>query len=1135
MRRHAVIPVLALTVQFAVMGLSVAPASAQWQSNGGPICTEASDQWGVKVVDDGEQGMYVLWSDNRASGHTGLYLKRVGPDGYPAQGWLASGKQVSADVRNSGTGTSENYDMVRDPQANKVVIVWSKESGGSQDLFAQRVTPSGDFDWTADGSRIASGNGDQIHPSIRVSSGGLLVAFETRQDNLTFLNGVYFQRVSDYGTGVLLSGGVSVSEYTTDQMPVMAFSQTSGLIIAFQRSDGNNHYSYYAQKINTATGARMWPQDAFIDYTDATITFNGSHGMAMIPDGGTGAYYSWTFTYGGDGHYWGAILCGRLLSDGTKSWTRVNATFQDLGSNDVLSCVVPATNPSGATIVWTDYKQHRVMAVRLQDNSVVPQGWSGTGNLVANTPLTAPVGLKVLGDGSGGFLATWSDSRNPSEDIYAQKMTGSGVYGWGVNGLALTLANGAQDLPGIATDGSGGALVAWQDQRSGQWDIYGQRVTSTGQIAPLGPITITAPVGGEHWDAGSIQTVTWTGPGTVDILASPDAGVTWPGPPLAQGVQGGSASVTVPQWNSTRVIIKVVRSSPASSSQSGPITVLQPSSLTWSIWETSLEDVGVAPQSLAMALGAADSPNILFSSVTGNGRPLFAKPVGGWFYPENPLNQDSGVENPSVAVDANGNPHLSYIEAGHFRLAYLKKVDGVWSYEQVKPTWETLTYYNSLQLSPQGVPHIARADSQGRLVISTRDGTPSNPWTHPLVPGAVSVAYPSLAMNSQGEPRVTYDENGATNGSLRYVERTAWTWSTPFNLGNASYSSLAVDAQGNPKVAWYDPATRNLMYRERINNVWSTPVTVNATATAGQPPSLALDASGLPRIAHYSNGVLLYSWRAANGTWSTTAVDANGDAGVSPSLALNSQGNPRIAYLDAVSRRPRYAVSPADNVRPNEVYLSVTWGSTTAVVQWNAPGDDDTTGTAAEYDLRFAPNGISEATFLTATRLPTPLPGPHGQLQAVSVSGLNCGQAYAFMLKTRDESCNWGGSNVASGAGSNCGGGIEVDYSSQKDGQTSAPATLQFSRSTSNPSKGEAIRFRVGVPVAQRGAREELLLFDVAGRLVRALVSDAAQPGWRDHVWDLRTNSGSRAPTGVYFVRYRLGQETRRQTIVVTK
>jgi len=387
---------------------------------------------------------------------------------------------------------------------------------------------------------------------------------------------------------------------------------------------------------------------------------------------------------------------------------------------------------------------------------------------------------------------------------------------------------------------------------------------------------------------------------------------------------------------------------------------------------------------------------------------------------------------------------------------------------------------------------------------------------------ATAATYPSLAMNSLGEPRISYAE---TNGRLRYVERTNGAiWSSPLIiiLGNATYSSLAVDGQGNPKIAWYDPATQNVMYRERINNVWSTPVTVDAIATAGQPPSLALDAVGLPRIAYYSNGDLLYSWRDANGTWSTTLVDGNGDAGFSPSLALNSQGNPRIAYLDAVSKRPRYAVSPPDTVRPRDVQLSVTFGTTTAVVQWNAPGDDDTLGLAVEYDLRYAPNGISEATFLTATRIPTPSPGPYRYPQAVSLSGLSCGQAYAFMLKTRDESCNWGGSNVVTGAASNCGGG-EVEYSSHKDVGASAPAVLEFSRATPNPSSG-SVRFRLGVPMAQSGATEELLLFDVAGRLVRTLVSDAAQSGWRDHTWDLRTDSGSRAGAGVYYARYRLGK-----------
>jgi hypothetical protein len=1205
MRHHAVVPVLALTVQrfarmslavFALLavGFTVAPASAQqWGPNGAPICTASNDQTGVKVVDDHENGMYVLWADKR-SGSWALYLKRVGPDGSTAPGWSVNEVQISADVRTP-TNEHTDYDMVLDHQWNPI-IVWSKQSN----LYAQRVDRlNGNLIWQT--GAIVTLTGDDIAPSIAwmPTSGRLMVAFESSGH-------IFSQQVDNYGYPY--GAPVQVSSQLAHD-PVICGS--SDPIVAFRvEVAGSTHCKYFTQKLPSGyAGPPIWQQEVPVGVAGSN---QNESGMSMVSDGNGGAYCAWTVTTDPVNNVSASeVYCARVnagTTAGSVPWRPRNGTSTSARDHRVVA------GGTGAIFVWSDLGSSSITAATRDFNG--SQYWI---NLVAVAP--SPSGLKVFSDGSEGFIATWSDARNGSsnKDIFAQRMSGSGDGRWTANngnGVPLTFATNDQDLPGVTTDGSHGALVAWQDKRSGNWDIYGQRVTSAGlnraptvtapatqagaegaalsftvsaadpdgdaissltsssSPATMGstftanaaktsgtfawtpvagsagtytvtftasnslsgsaattitvgaaPITITAPVGGEHWNAGSTQTVTWTGSGNVDVLASPDAGLTWV--PLTQGVQGGSVSVTVPQWNSTQVIIKVARSSPASSSQSGLITVLQPASMTWSIQETSLEDAYVG-QSLAMALGAGDSPNILFSSVTGNGRPLFAKPIAGWWYPENPLNQNSGVANASIAVDANGNPHMSYIEVGNFRLAYLKKVDGVWSYEQVKPTWETLIYYNSLRLTPQGVPHIARVDSQGRLVISWKDG---NNWVHPLVPGAISVTYPSLAMNSQGEPRVTYAE---TNGRLRYVERTgASTWTMSGILGNASYSSLVVDGQGNPKVAWYDPGTKNLMYRERINNSWSTPVTVDFIGTTGQFPSLALDAAGLPRIAYYGNGVLLYSWCDANGNWSTTLVDGSGNAGVSPSLALNSQGNPRIAYLDAASRRPRYAVSPADNVRPNEVQLSVTWGSTTAVVLWNAPGDDNTNGQAVEYDLRYAMNGIGDSDFLTATRLPTPPPGPAGQQQAASVSGLNCGQAYAFALKTRDESCNWSGSNIVTGAG-NCGGGIEVDYSSQKDGHASAPATLQFSRSTPNPSRGE-VRFRVGVPVAQRGAREELLLFDVAGRLVRALVSDAAQPGWRDHVWDLRTNSGYRARTGVYFVRYRLGQETRRQTIVLTK
>ncbi|MBN2027212.1 MAG: hypothetical protein JW854_10690, partial [Actinobacteria bacterium] len=65
-------------------------------------------------------------------------------------------------------------------------------------------------------------------------------------------------------------------------------------------------------------------------------------------------------------------------------------------------------------------------------------------------------------------------------DIYAQRVDSSGTPQWTTNGVEIGgtgVDYGAWD-PCITTDGSGGAIVAWMDDRSGvKTDIYAQRVS----------------------------------------------------------------------------------------------------------------------------------------------------------------------------------------------------------------------------------------------------------------------------------------------------------------------------------------------------------------------------------------------------------------------------------------------------------------------------------------------------------------------------------------------------------------------------------------------------------------------------------------------------------------------------------
>jgi hypothetical protein len=90
----------------------------------------------------------------------------------------------------------------------------------------------------------------------------------------------------------------------------------------------------------------------------------------------------------------------------------------------------------------------------------------------------------IVSDGAGGAIVTWSDQRGASAngDIYAQRVNAAGASQWAANGVALCTAAHDQAVPTIVSDGGGGAIVTWHDYRAGSpnGDIYAQRVNAAG-------------------------------------------------------------------------------------------------------------------------------------------------------------------------------------------------------------------------------------------------------------------------------------------------------------------------------------------------------------------------------------------------------------------------------------------------------------------------------------------------------------------------------------------------------------------------------------------------------------------------------------------------------------------------------
>jgi hypothetical protein len=92
---------------------------------------------------------------------------------------------------------------------------------------------------------------------------------------------------------------------------------------------------------------------------------------------------------------------------------------------------------------------------------------------------------KSVSDGEGGVIICWYDERDLGyvSDVYAQRFDAYGNAMWAADGVAVCTAVDDQWYPNIASDGEGGAIICWHDDRAGAyWAIFAQRVDASGNI-----------------------------------------------------------------------------------------------------------------------------------------------------------------------------------------------------------------------------------------------------------------------------------------------------------------------------------------------------------------------------------------------------------------------------------------------------------------------------------------------------------------------------------------------------------------------------------------------------------------------------------------------------------------------------
>jgi len=210
-------------------------------------------------------------------------------------------------------------------------------------------------------------------------------------------------------------------------------------------------------------------------------------------DGSGGAFFAWNDVANGTER----ARMTHFSSQGTPAanWPtggKFVSSYTGLSGEPIL---VP--EPDGCLVVWADGRGstplgYNMWALRFTSTGDVYPGWDPAGTALITIGTTVEI-RHAVSDGAGGVLAGWDDNRvgvvpmNPFYyDIYAQHVFGDGTRDARLpkDGVAVCNASDAQYDFDMAQDGSGGSVLMWEDDRASFFQVFGQRILADGSVAP---------------------------------------------------------------------------------------------------------------------------------------------------------------------------------------------------------------------------------------------------------------------------------------------------------------------------------------------------------------------------------------------------------------------------------------------------------------------------------------------------------------------------------------------------------------------------------------------------------------------------------------------------------------------------
>ena len=421
-----------------------------------------TSQRGPSIATDGAGGFVVAWYEFR-DGDADVWFQRFDSAGVP----LGHNERLNTDHTMGWQGDPAS---AVGPDGRFLSSWEDRRDIGNSDVFCQRFDIDGHR--TGDNFRVSDSGvpGDQSFSGVHLGPDGTaLVAWDDRRNGIT--GDIFAQMLSPDGTP--LGGNFRVNDDAIGRAnqyePAVSGDDSGRFVVAWMDGRGHGGYDWnvFCQRFGPSgnrLGANM--------QVTTNDSVQWSPGVACAPAGAFAV--CWEDERNGDWDVYAQFYDSTGQPTGTN--VRVN---DDPGHSEQSDACAGASRHGGFLLAWTDCRDERAQVygqcysrggAALGGNFLLSDGASGeqTSAAVAARP-------------DGGYWVCWVDSRNDNDDIYCRPVSRTGQLlgsGFRVNDDS---SSSHQRVSSIGMNAAGVSLVAWEDERNGETDIYRCVFDASGQ------------------------------------------------------------------------------------------------------------------------------------------------------------------------------------------------------------------------------------------------------------------------------------------------------------------------------------------------------------------------------------------------------------------------------------------------------------------------------------------------------------------------------------------------------------------------------------------------------------------------------------------------------------------------------